>query len=113
VKKLIKDFIVNLMEEATAVTEHKGFCDAELARNKQTRESRTADVQQLNAEIVDLTADIAQLTQDIADLATGVKELDDAMAQLTSERTESKAKNQQTVKKAKEAQTAVRPPPPS
>merc|ERR1719198_2198742 len=88
VKKLIKDLIVKLMEEATAETEHKGFCDAELAKNKQTRTSRTADVQQLTNEIEDLTADIAQLTQDIADLATGVKELDEAMAQQTQERTE-------------------------
>merc|ERR1719291_619870 len=107
VKKLIKDLIVKLMEEATAETEHKGFCDAELAKNKQTRESRTADVEQLTTEIEDLNADIAQLTQDIADLATAVKELDEAMAQQTQERTDSKAKNQQTIKEAKEAQTAV------
>merc|ERR550514_1904684 len=107
VKKLIKDLIVKLMEEATAEAEAKGFCDAELAKNKQARESRAADVKQLNTDIEDLTADIAQLTQDLADLAAGVKELDQAMAEQTEERTASKAKNQQTVKEAKEAQTAV------
>merc|ERR1719198_933527 len=107
VKKLIKDLIVKLMEEATAETEAKGFCDAELAKNKQARESRAADVKKLSTDIEDLTADIAQLTQDLADLAAGVKELDQAMAEQTEERTASKAKNQQTVKEAKEAQTAV------
>jgi hypothetical protein len=38
VKKLIKDLIVKLMEEATAETEHKGWCDKELVTNKQTRD---------------------------------------------------------------------------
>merc|ERR1711957_192869 len=93
----IKDLVNKLMEEATAETEAKGFCDAELAKNKQTRESRTEDVNQLNTEIEDLTADLAQ----------GVKELDQAVAEQTEERTASKAKNTQAVKEAKEAQTAV------
>jgi len=107
VKKMIKDLISKLNEEATAETEHKGWCDAELAKNKQTRESRSADVAELTANIEDLTADIAQLTQDIADLAKAVKELDEAMAAATEERTSSKAANEQTIKEAKEAQAAV------
>merc|ERR1719399_2080276 len=37
VKKMIKDLIVKLMEEATSETEHKGWCDTELTTNKQTR----------------------------------------------------------------------------
>merc|ERR1712160_136240 len=103
----IKDLVNKLMEEATAETEAKGFCDAELAKNKQTRESRTEDVNQLNNEIEDLAADIAQLTQDVADLAQAVKELDQAVAEQTEERTATKAKNTQAIKEAKEAQTAV------
>ena len=35
-----QDLIYKLMEEATAETEHKGWCDTELATNKQTRERR-------------------------------------------------------------------------
>merc|ERR1719388_559944 len=62
---------------------------------------------ELTAQIEDLTAEIAQLTQDIADLAAAVKELDAAMAKATEERLASKAKNEQTVKEAKEAQSAV------
>merc|ERR1719487_2227522 len=37
VKKMIKDLIVKLMEEATEESEHKGWCDTELGTNKQTR----------------------------------------------------------------------------
>merc|ERR1719182_1256474 len=37
VKKMIKDMIVKLMEEATEESEHKGWCDTEMGTNKQTR----------------------------------------------------------------------------
>jgi chromosome segregation ATPase len=107
VKKMIKDLISKLMEEATAETEAKGWCDTELGTNKIQRDARTEDVNNLNSEIEDLSAVIAQLTQDLADLATGVAELEKAMGEATEDRLASKTKNEQTVKEAQEAQTAV------
>merc|ERR1719171_1928243 len=107
VKKMIKDLIVKLMEEATAETEHKGWCDTELTTNKQTRDDKTEEVAKLSSEIEDLTAAIAQLAQEIADLTAAVKELDEAMAKATADRMASKEKNTQTIKDAKEAQVAV------
>jgi len=107
VKKMIKDLMVKLMEEATSETEHKGFCDTELTTNKQTRDKKTSDVNELNSNIEDLTATIASLTQDIADLTAAVKELDAAMATETKERNEAHAKNTQTIKDAKAGQVAV------
>merc|ERR1719263_2264410 len=104
---MIKDLIVKLMEEATAETEAKGFCDTELTTNKQTRDKKTSEVNELESNIEDLTATIAQLTQDIADLTAAVKELDAAMAKETEERTAAKTKNAQTVKDAKAGQVAV------
>jgi hypothetical protein len=107
VKKMIKDLIVKLMEEATSETEHKGWCDTELTTNKQTRDARTEDVNKLNAEIERLTSEIAQLTQDIEDLTQAIKELEAAMAKATADRVASKAANEQTIQEAKDAQTAV------
>jgi chromosome segregation ATPase len=107
VKKMIKDLISKLMEEATAETEAKGWCDTELGTNKITREARTEDANNLNAEIEDLNAEIADLTQTIADLAAKVKELEAAMAEATENRMDAKATNEQTIKEAQEAQTAV------
>eukprot|EP00929_Paragymnodinium_shiwhaense_P018059 TRINITY_DN127_c1_g2_i1.p2 TRINITY_DN127_c1_g2~~TRINITY_DN127_c1_g2_i1.p2 ORF type:complete len:678 (-),score=330.87 TRINITY_DN127_c1_g2_i1:132-2165(-) len=107
VKKMVKDLIVKLMEEGTAETEHKGWCDSELAQNQIQRDERTADVNELTATAEDLTAEIAQLSQDIADLAAAVAELDANMASQTEERTAAKAANEQTVAEAKEAQSAV------
>jgi len=107
VKKMIKDLISKLMEEGTSETEHKGWCDTELTTNKQTRDKKTADINELNSNIEDLTATIQQLTQDVADLTDAIKELDTAMAQESSERSDNKATNAQAVKDAKAAQVAV------
>jgi hypothetical protein len=107
VKKMIKDLISKLMAEGTGETEHKGWCDTELATNKQTRDARSEDISQQTAEIENLNAEIAQLTQDIEDLNAGVAELDAAMADATKERADAKASNAATVQESKDAQSGV------
>merc|ERR1719207_13148 len=102
VKKMIKDLIYRLMEEATEEATHKGWCDTELARNE-----KTLAIETLNAEIDSLVAEIAQLTDEIVELTAAVAELDAAMAKATKFRGEEKAKNAETIKDAQEAQTAV------
>merc|ERR1719178_560630 len=49
VKKMIKDLIVKLMEEANEEAEHKGWCDTELSTNEQTRKEKTQAVETLHA----------------------------------------------------------------
>jgi len=107
VKKMIKDLIVRLMEEANEEAEHKGWCDTELSTNEQTRKEKTDAVETLHAEIDELEASIAKLTEDISELTKAVAELDKAMAEATKLRQDEKANNEQTIKDAQEAQTAV------
>merc|ERR1712048_210151 len=107
VKKMIKDLIVRLMEEANEEATHKGWCDTELSTNEQTRKEKTEAVEMLHAEIDELEASIAKLTEDISELTKAVAELDAAMAKATKLRQEEKAKNTQTIEDAVEAQTAV------
>jgi len=107
VKKMIKDLIVRLMEEANEEAEHKGWCDTELSTNEQTRKEKTAAVETLHAEIDELEASIAKLTQEIADLTKAVAALDAAMAKATEIRQAEKEKNTETIKDSQEAQTAV------
>jgi hypothetical protein len=107
VKKMIKDLIIRLMEEANQETEHKGWCDTELSVNKVTRDKKTEGVNTLTAEAEQLTADIAKLTQEVADLNAEILAIDEAVAKATQIRTEEKAKNEATIKDAKEAQVAV------
>jgi len=107
VKKMIKDLLVRLMEEANEEAEQKGWCDTELSTNEQTRKEKTDTVEILHAEIDQLQASIAKLTEDIAELTKAVAQLDAAMAEATKLRQEEKATNTQTIADSQEAQTAV------
>jgi len=107
VKKMIKDLIVRLMEEANEEAEHKGWCDTELSTNEQTRKEKTMSVETLHAEIDQLEASIAKLGEEIVELTTAVADLNANMAKSTKLRQEEKATNELTIKDAGEAQTAV------
>jgi len=107
VRKMIKDLIVKLMNEANAEAEHKGWCDKELATNEQTRTEKTNAVEELTSQIEELQASIAKETEDLAALSTALSQLEAAMEKATMLRGEEKDKNAATVKDAQEAQTAV------
>merc|ERR1711871_1624281 len=72
VKKMIKDLITRLMEEANEEAEHKGWCDTELSTNEQTRKEKTVAVEGLTSDIDELQASIAKLTEDITELTDAV-----------------------------------------
>merc|ERR1719235_1438595 len=107
VKKMIRDLIMRLMEEAAEETEHKGWCDTELSTNEQTRKEKTSAVETLTAEIDQLDASIATLAEAIAELTKAVAELDAAMAEATKIREKEAATNAETIEDSQEAQTAV------
>eukprot|EP00928_Gymnodinium_smaydae_P099830 TRINITY_DN963_c0_g1_i1.p1 TRINITY_DN963_c0_g1~~TRINITY_DN963_c0_g1_i1.p1 ORF type:complete len:710 (-),score=200.51 TRINITY_DN963_c0_g1_i1:78-2141(-) len=107
VKKMIKDLIVRLMEEANEEAEHKGWCDTELSTNEQTRKEKTDAVETLHAEIDELEASVSKLTEDLSELAKAIAKLDSDMAESTKMRQEEKVTNAATIKDAQEAQTAV------
>merc|ERR1719191_960875 len=107
VKKMIKDLIVKLMEEATEESEHKGWCDTELGTNKQTREDKADAVSTLTAQSEELEAKIAKLGEEMAALSDDIAAIDKAVAEATDLRQKEKAKNTVTIEEAKVAQAAV------
>jgi len=107
VKKMIKDLIVKLMEEANAEADHKGYCDTELATNKQTREIKSAEVEDLSANIDKNTADITSLADEISTLADDIAAINAQQAEATELRMADKANNQEAIADAKVAQEAV------
>jgi len=107
VKKMIKDLITKLLEEANEEAEHKGWCDTELSTNEQTRKEKTEAVETLHAEIDELQASLSKLTEEITELTEAVAGLDAAVAKATKIREEEKAKNTETISDSQEAQTAV------
>jgi len=107
VKKMIKDLIARLLEEANEEADHKGWCDTELSTNEQTRKEKTTYVEGLHSEIDELQASIAKLTHSITELTQQVADIDAAVADASKIREAEKTKNTETIKDAEEAQTAV------
>merc|ERR1719453_2655449 len=107
VKKMIKDLIARLEEEAAEEADHKAWCDTELGTNEQTRSEKTETVETLHSEIDRLEASIAKLTEEISELSKAVADIDAAVAEATTMREQEKTKNTETIKDAEEAQTAV------
>jgi len=107
VKSMIKELIVKLMEEANAEASHKGFCDSELATNKQTRENKASEAEDLTAQIEKATADISQLTEEITTLADDIASIKGQQADAQGIRDAEKSKNAETIADAKVAQAAV------
>jgi len=107
VKKMIKDLIVKLMEESNAEADHKGFCDSELATNKQTREIKSSEVEDLSSNIDKNTADIMQLADEITTLSEDIASINAQQAEATAIRGDESAKNKEAMADAKVAQEAV------
>merc|ERR1719281_393375 len=101
VKKMIREMITKLMEEANAEAEHKAFCDTEMSTNKQTRDKKTSQSEELTADIEELTAEISKLASEITELGSELASLDAALEEATTERFEEKSKNTDTMTDAK------------
>merc|ERR1711957_362099 len=104
---MIKELIVKLMEEANSEADHHAYCETELATNKQTRDNKASEVEDLSAESDKLTAEVTQLAEEITQLSDDIAEIKGKQAEATKIRTEEKATNAETVADAKEAQIAV------
>lgn len=104
---MIREMISKLMNQATEEAEHHGFCQAELGANKETRNAKSASVDDLTATLEQLTAEIAKLTEEVAELTAAVAELDAQRKEATEVREAENKKNVATIADAKAAQEAV------
>merc|ERR1719352_1013667 len=107
IKKMIKDLIVKLMEEANAEADQHAYCQTELATNKQTREIKSSEVDELTAELESQNALNEKLTTEITTLSDEVAEIKAQQNKASSIRAEEKKTNAATIADAKVAQAAV------
>jgi len=107
VKKMIKDLIIKLMEQANAEADHHAYCETELATNKQTREIKSSEADELTSQIDLKTAESEKLASEIQALSDAVAAIRAEQHEATKIRGEQKATNAKTIADAKEAQSAV------
>jgi len=107
VKKMIKDLITKLMEESNSESDQHGFCQTELATNKQAREIKSSEVDELSSKIESETSTSERLSSEITDLADALSELKAKQSEATSLRSAEKKTNALAVSESGEAQRAV------
>mmetsp|Transcript_16263 Transcript_16263/g.35588 ORF Transcript_16263/g.35588 Transcript_16263/m.35588 type:complete len:692 (+) Transcript_16263:37-2112(+) len=107
VKKLLKQLIMKLMEEANTEADHNAFCKKELETNKMTREEKQSTVDELMARVEEKTAESTRLGDEISALSAELVEVREQLAQATQLRQEEKEQNNRTVSDARESQVAV------
>lgn len=107
VKKLIQDLITRLEEEAGEELQHKAWCDKELSSNEIVRTSRSTDVEKLTAQIDEKNANVAQLGSEVTTLTQQQADLTVEVATQEKLYQEEKVLNEQALKDATEAQTAI------
>jgi len=107
VKKMVSDMVTKLMEEQGEEAEHQAFCDKELGTNKQTRDQKSALVDELTASIEQMQAESQQCQTEVTQLSEQISDSDAAVAKATTERQAENAKNEATISDAKSAALAV------
>lgn len=105
--EMIKSLITKLEEEAAAEAGHKAWCDEQLKDNKIKRDTKTAEVATLTAEVDKLNGEITTYAKELEELAAAQAALAKAMKEATEFREKEKVENTATIKDAKEAQEAV------
>lgn len=105
--EMIEALLAKLKEEAAKESDHKQWCDAELAKNKAKREKKSSKVEELAAKVSQLEGKASSEAATITKLAAEQAELATAMSEATAQRTEEKETNLATIKDAKEAIVAV------
>merc|ERR1719333_2102012 len=106
IKKLIQELIERLLQEAADEANHKGWCDKEFGKAKQSRAMKAEAVKTLNENLAKSEALRDKLTEEIAVLTKEIDELEAALSKTTKERNDESAENAATVSEAQEGQAA-------
>merc|ERR1719453_2542977 len=107
IKKLIQELIERLLQEAADEANHKGWCDKEFGKAKQSRAMKAEAVKKLNENLATNEAKRDKLMEEIAVLTKEIDELDSSLEKTTKERNDESAENAATVEEAEEGQAAV------
>lgn len=106
--QLIEGLLAKLKDEASAESEHKAWCDEQLAANKLKRERQTTTVEKLTAQIEEAASSIASAAAQIETLAKEQADLTTAVQEATEQRQKEKAANTKAIAGAQAGSSAVK-----
>lgn len=107
VVEMIESLIARLKEEAAAEADHKAWCDEQLKSNKLKRETKSAKVEELFAQLGGLSASISAMGAQSAKLSEEQAQLTQAMQEATDFRQKENTENLATMVDAKAGAEAV------
>ena len=108
VADMIRNLIQKLKQQHSKEQKHAAYCDVELSKNTQNRESNTLALNSASANVNELTATIQTLNEEIADLSKRQATLEEDKSQADTIRAEQKTDNAKNIKENSEAATAIR-----
>jgi hypothetical protein len=103
----LEGLITRLDEDQKMETEHKNWCENELAATAAKQAHHEALVEEFSQKIADETETIAEKKQGISDTIDSIKRADDNMAELTRIRAEEKANFEEEQQNYKDALAAL------
>ena len=107
IKQLIQELIERLLQEAADEANHKGWCDKELGKAKQSRKLKSEAVTTLNGQLAEAEAKRDKLSEEISVLTDEIAELDSSLSKTTKERNDESAENSNTIHEAQEGKAAI------
>merc|ERR1719281_347276 len=107
IRKLIQELIERLLQEAADEANHKGWCDKEIGKASQKRDTKAGEVKRLNQEMSANEAKRDKLDEEINQLTKEIDELKTVLAKTDKERSDESAENAATISEAKEGKEAV------
>merc|ERR1719161_2206008 len=100
ITKLIQELIERLLQEAADEANHQGWCNKELGKAKQARDTKADAVATLNSALGANEALRDKLMDEIFTLTNEVVELNDLLGKTTKERKDEKTENEATIAEA-------------
>lgn len=107
IKTLVQELIEKLLQEEADEADHKGWCDKELTKAKETRARKAEEIKKLNAELSMLEVKCDKTNEESDALTKEIVILSNSLDKLAKEREEESTENAATVKEAQEGKEAV------
>jgi peptidoglycan hydrolase CwlO-like protein len=86
VKDMIQEMVEKLLQEQAQESEHKAWCDTEMAKTKSSLDVKTDRVEELKTRLEKTKAESAKLKREGADLMAEIQALDTAVKEATAMR---------------------------